>query len=169
VSHRRDFYEILEVTPSATTAEMRASFRRLARQWHPDANGGSRDAEREFKRISRAWETLGDPGRREIYDRRHSQARFAGPGGGGQASFTADDGQFYHGDLGHHSDFYQAGDPLSVADAAELTGRHPDVLRRAIRDGRLAAVREGNAYLLRRRDVERLDLSMPRRRSAASS
>ena len=164
MSRRRDFYEILEVEPSATAADVRRAYRRLARQWHPDANGGSREAEREFKRIGRAWETLGNAARRELYDRRHSQARFAGPGSGEQASFVADDGLTYHGDLGHHSDFYQVGDPLSVVDAAALTGRHPDVLRRAIRDGRLAATRDGNAYLLRRRDVERLDLSMARRR-----
>ena len=164
MSHRRDFYEILEVVASASAGQLRSSFRRLARRWHPDANGGSREAEREFKRIGRAWETLGDPARRETYDWRHTQAQFAGPGGGERQRFTADDGRTYHVDLGHHSDFYRAGDPLSVTDAAGLTGRHPDVLRRAIREGRLPAVRDGNAYLLRRRDVERLDASMPRRR-----
>ena len=82
MSHRRDFYEILEVVASASAGQLRSSFRRLARRWHPDANGGSREAEREFKRIGRAWETLGDPARRETYDWRHTQAQFAGPGGG---------------------------------------------------------------------------------------
>lgn len=155
MSHRRDYYEILEVTPAASQADIRRSFRRLARHWHPDANAGSTEAEREFKRISRAYETLGDPGRRHAYDRRHSQARFAGPGGGERASWKVDEGPTYHSDLGHHSDFYQAGDPLSVADAAGLTGRHPATIRRAIRAGRLPAARDGRTYLLRRRDVER--------------
>lgn len=166
MSHRRNHYEVLGVEPGASQAQVRSAFRRLARESHPDVNRGSREAEREFKRVSRAYETLGDPERREAYDRRHEQARFAGPGSGERPSFVVDEGPLYHSDLGHHSDFYQAGDPLSVADAAMLTDRHPDVIRRAIRDGRLAATRDGSAYLLRRRDVERLDVSMARRSRA---
>jgi excisionase family DNA binding protein len=71
--------------------------------------------------------------------------------------------------MGHHSDFYQAGDPLSVADAAALTGRHPGVIRRAIRAHRLTASRDGQAYLLRRRDVERWDKTTVRRRQSATA
>lgn len=164
MSHRRSFYEVLGVEPSATQAQVRSAYRRLAREWHPDINRHSREAERNFKRLNRAYETLGDPERREAYDHRRERAVFAGPGGGERPSFHVDEGPLYHSDLGHHSDFYQAGDPLSVADAAALTGRHPEVIRRAIRDGRLPASRDGAAYLLRRRDVERLDRSMARRR-----
>ena len=163
MSHRRTFYEILEVDVSASQGQVRSSFRRLARRWHPDTNAGSAETEREFKRISRAYETLGDPGRRAAYDQRHSRARFAGPTGSERTRLDVDDGSTYHLDLGHHSDFYQADDPLSVADAATLTGRHPDVIRRAIRDGHLQASREGREYLLRRRDVERWSTSHPRR------
>jgi curved DNA-binding protein CbpA len=165
VSHRRTYYELLEVLPSASQAEIRASYRRLARRWHPDTNAGSAEAEaeREFKRISRAYETLGDRGRRAAYDARHLGARFAGPGRGERPSFMVEDDRLYHSDLGHHSDFYQAGDPLNVADAATLTGRHPDVIRRAIRSRQLAASRHGHIYLLRRRDVERWDKATRRR------
>ena len=166
MSHRRTYYELLEVSSTANQAQIRASFRRLARKWHPDTNAGSTEAEREFKRISRAYETLGDAGRRAGYDRRHSGARFAGPGSGERPSFVVEDDRLYHSDLGHHSDFYQAGDPLNVTDAAGLTGRHPDVIRRAIRQGRLAASRDERAYLLRRRDVERWDKSTTRRPGA---
>ena len=169
MSHRRSFYEVLQVEPSAAQAQVRSSFRRLARQWHPDTNAGSGDAERQFKRISRAYETLGDPRRRAAYDRRQMNARFAGPGSGGRTRLDSDDGARYHTDLGHHSDFYQAGDPLSVADAAARTSRHPDVIRRAIRDGRLSAARDGRAYLLRRRDVERWHKATPARAARAGA
>lgn len=164
MSHRRTYYELLEVSPGASQAQIRTSFRRLARRWHPDANAGAVEAEREFKRINRAYETLGDPARRALYDARHHGARFAGPGSGERPSFVVEDDRLYHSDLGHHSDFYQAGDPLHVTDAAALTGRHPDVIRRAIRGRRLPASRDGHVYLLRRRDVERWDKSLSRRR-----
>ena len=82
----------------------------------------------------------------------------------GRASYIVDLGPIYHSDLGHHSDFYQAGDPLSVTEAARAVGREAGWLRRAIRTGRLAAVRSPGGYLLRRRDVDRLDRTAPRRR-----
>lgn len=163
MSHRRSYYEVLGVAPTASQAQIRAAFRILARRWHPDANREDAEAEREFKRISRAYEALGDADRRAAYDQRRERGRFAGPGGSERASFNVDEGPLYHSDLGHHSDFYQAGDPLSVADAAALTGRHPDVIRRAIRTGRLPTRRDGREYLLRRRDVERWHASTARR------
>lgn len=162
--HRRDHYAVLGVVASATTAEIRAAYRRLARAHHPDANPDPA-AEREFKRIARAYEVLHDPQARRAYDERFTRGRFADPGGAGRATFAVDGaGPLYHSDLGHHSDFYQAGDPLSVGEAARLVGRNPSWLRRAIRDRRLRAVRGESGYLLRRRDVELLDRTVPRRR-----
>jgi excisionase family DNA binding protein len=52
---------------------------------------------------------------------------------------------------------------LSVAEAARVVGRDPGWLRKAIRTGRLAAVRSAEGYLVRRRDVERLDRTSRRR------
>ncbi|MFL5757944.1 MAG: helix-turn-helix domain-containing protein [Chloroflexota bacterium] len=57
-----------------------------------------------------------------------------------------------------------AGDPLTIAEAAVLVGRDAGWLRRAAREGRLPATRGQDGYLVRRRDVERLDRSSPRRR-----
>jgi excisionase family DNA binding protein len=107
---------------------------------------------------------VGDPKKRVAYDERFTRGRFAGPGTSGPASFEVDRGPIYHSDLGHHSDFYQAGDPLSVTEAAALIARDAGWIRRAIRSGRLAATRDVTGYLLRRRDVERLDRTAPRRR-----
>jgi excisionase family DNA binding protein len=165
VSGRRDHYGVLGVEPTATQAQIKAAFRRLAREHHPDVNATDPEADRRFRRVARAWEVLGNPASRRAYDERHTRGRFAQPGGGGQQSFAVDAGPIYHMDLGHHSDFYQSGDPLTVREAAELVGRHPGWLRGAIRQGRLRADRERTGYLLRRRDVERLDRTAPRRRS----
>jgi curved DNA-binding protein CbpA len=167
---RPDHYATLGVARTATDAEIKAAFRKLARQFHPDAHGNlpaapaDAEADRRFKAIARAYETLGRPSRRRAYDTRRARGRFGDPGSEGPASYRVDQGPIYHSDLGHHSDFYQAGDPLTVREAAAIVRRHPAWLRRAIRTGRLAAVRSPEGYLLRRRDVERLDRTAPRRR-----
>jgi curved DNA-binding protein CbpA len=166
---RGDHYATLEVAATATQREVRAAYRRLARATHPDGRADNDPAlERRFKRIARAYEVLGDPVRRRAYDTRLTSGRFAAPGAAGQATFAVDAGPVYHSDLGHHSDFYQTGDPLSVAEAAALVGRAEGWLRQAIRAGRLAASRGPTGYLLRRRDVERLDRTARRRRVPAA-
>ncbi len=164
---RGGHYAALEVAPTATQREIRDAYRRLARATHPDGHDGDPALLRQFKRIARAYEVLGDPARRRAYDQRLTTGRFAAPGAGGAATFAVDAGPIYHSDLGHHSDFYQTGDPLSVAEAATVIGRDGGWLRRAIRAGRLPASRGPAGYLLRRRDVERLDRNSRRRTPVA--
>jgi excisionase family DNA binding protein len=159
----RSHYTTLELGPEATQREIRAAYRRLARATHPDGNEGDQHLERRFKRISRAYAILSDPKRRQAYDERLTFGRFAAPGTAGPATYVVDSGPIYHSDLGHHSDFYQRGDPLSVTEAAILVQRDAGWLRRAIRKGRLRATRTPSGYLLRRRDVERLDRTAARR------
>lgn len=163
---RSGHYAALEVSPEASAREIRAAFRRLARATHPDGHDGDPALERRFKRIARAYEVLGDPRRRAAYDERLTRGQFAAPGSAGQATYVVGTGPIYHSDLGHHSDFYQDGDPLSVAEAAALVRRDGGWLRRAIRAGRLRATRSASGYLLRRRDVERLDRTARRRTPA---
>ncbi|HET7169343.1 MAG TPA: J domain-containing protein [Candidatus Limnocylindrales bacterium] len=160
---RGGHYATLELQPGAGQREIRAAYRRLARATHPDGHPGDPALERRFKRIARAYEVLSDPQRRRAYDERLTRGRFASPGRAGRATYAVDAGPVYHSDLGHHSDFYQAGDPLTVGDAARLVRRDAGWLRRAIRGGRLRASRGATGYLLRRRDVERLDRSARRR------
>lgn len=64
-----DPYKILGVSRTATADEIKQAFRRLARQHHPDHNGGGKAAEERFKAVSIAHDLLSDPGKRARYDR----------------------------------------------------------------------------------------------------
>ncbi len=75
----RDYYEVLGVPRTASEAEIKKAYRKLARQHHPDRNPGDKQAEARFKEIQDAYEVLSDKTKREQYDR----FGFAGPPPGG--------------------------------------------------------------------------------------
>jgi DnaJ-class molecular chaperone len=64
----RDLYEILGVSRGASPEEIKKTYRRLARQYHPDVNPGNKAAEEKFKAINTAFEVLSNPEKRKLYD-----------------------------------------------------------------------------------------------------
>ncbi len=66
---KRDYYEILGVGRDATDDDIKRAFRRLAKQYHPDANPGDSTASDKFKEIGEAYAVLSDPEKRQVYDR----------------------------------------------------------------------------------------------------
>jgi molecular chaperone DnaJ len=86
---KRDYYEILGVARTATEAEMKASYRKLAMKWHPDRNPGDKDCEAHFKEINEAYDVLKDDQKRAAYDR-FGHAAFEQGGSGQGPGFGAD-------------------------------------------------------------------------------
>lgn len=65
-----NYYQILEVSSNATAAELKSAYRRLARELHPDVNGGSKEAARKFAVVAKAYEVLSNPKKRLYYDQK---------------------------------------------------------------------------------------------------
>ena len=82
---KRDYYDILGVARNASEEDIKKSFRRLARQYHPDVNK-EKGAEERFKEINEAYEVLGDAQKRQAYDR-FGHAGVSGAGAAGANPF----------------------------------------------------------------------------------
>ncbi len=81
---KRDYYEVLQVTRTATDQEIKSSYRKLALQFHPDRNPDNKEAEEKFKECNEAYAVLSDSEKRAAYDR-FGHAGVSGNGGFGGA------------------------------------------------------------------------------------
>jgi curved DNA-binding protein len=120
----KDYYEVLGVPRNASEKEIKAAFRKLARQYHPDVRPGDKQAEEKFKEINEANEVLSDPEKRNKYDalgadwQRYQQSGgrpeeydfrrwSSGPGGGMHVEYaTPEDLVDLFGDESPFSDFF---------------------------------------------------------------
>ncbi len=80
---KRDYYEVLGVSKSATADEVKKAYRRLAMKHHPDRNAADKSAENRFKEAKEAYEVLKDQDKRSTYDQFGHDGLRAGPGGAG--------------------------------------------------------------------------------------
>jgi molecular chaperone DnaJ len=89
LNQKRDYYEVLGVSPNAGEQELKSAYRRLALQHHPDRNPGSKEASEErFKEITEAYSVLADPQKRAAYDR-YGHAAFSTGSGGYSPDFNS--------------------------------------------------------------------------------
>ena len=87
---KRDYYEVLGVSKTATDAEIKKAYRKLAMKYHPDYNPGDKEAEEKFKEINEANEVLSDEKKRQLYDQygfAGVDPNYAAQNGGGPGGF----------------------------------------------------------------------------------
>ncbi len=87
LADKRDYYEVLGVSKGAGDDEIKKAYRKMAKQHHPDANPGNKEAEAKFKEVSEAYSVLSDSQKRAAYDQM-GHAAFDQTGGGGYGGFN---------------------------------------------------------------------------------
>ncbi|HLF41745.1 MAG TPA: molecular chaperone DnaJ [Acidimicrobiia bacterium] len=118
----KDYYAVLGLTKDASEKEITRAYRKLAKQHHPDANAGNKEAEERFKEVSAAYDVLGDPAKRKEYDevRRMAASGFGGTtfgpgfGAGGAGGPNGGFGDFGDGSGGFR--FETGGDAGGLGD-----------------------------------------------------
>ena len=114
-----DYYKVLGLTKSATAADIKKAYRKLARKYHPDINPDDKEAQQKFQRINEAHAVLSDPEKRKKYDKygkdwehadayeeaHRQQQASSGFGGGRQRTYTSRGGNF---DDSQFSDFFES-------------------------------------------------------------
>ena len=95
---KQDYYEVLGLSKSASAAEIKKAYRKMAIKYHPDKNPDDKTAEEKFKVAAEAYEVLSDPDKKARYDQFGHQA-FEGAGGFGGGSMNMDDIFSQFGDI----------------------------------------------------------------------
>jgi molecular chaperone DnaJ len=129
----KDFYKVLGVSKDVSAAELKKTYRKLARKYHPDSNPGDAASEAKFKEISEAYSVLSDEEQRKEYDQIRamgSGARFTAPGSAGQGGFDDVFGGMF-GQGGQRGYTYQQG------------GQFDDIFGSMFGDGRFGSTTGG--------------------------
>ena len=99
-----DYYELLRVPRDAGQEEIKKAYRKVALEYHPDRNEGSRESEERFKEVTEAYEVLRDPAKRDRYDR-YGKEGLRGPGGSGGGFDFSDALEVFMRDVGGFGGF----------------------------------------------------------------
>lgn len=108
MAQKRDYYEVLGVSKTASADEIKKAYRSLAKKYHPDMNPGDKEAEAKFKEVNEAYDVLSDEGKRQKYDQFGHAAFDPSAGAEGFGGFGGfGDGGFDFGDI--FSSFFGGG------------------------------------------------------------
>lgn len=129
--NKRDYYEVLGVSKSASDDEIKKAFRKLAKQYHPDLHPDDKDAEAKFKEVNEAYEVLSDPSKKAKYD----QFGFAGV----DPNYGAGQGGGFSGGFGGFSDMGDIFDSIFGAFGGGGRSSNPNAPRKG-RDVEIGAV-----------------------------
>lgn len=123
-----DYYKALGLTEKATADEIKRAYRKLAKANHPDSTGGDKAKESRFKDISNAYDVLGEPKKRALYDQIRASGGmpgFGGGGGGGGYTYSSQGGGPGVFDLGDLFSQFFSGDVRSGAGGGPGMRRDP--------------------------------------------
>lgn len=125
MAEKRDYYEVLGLTKSASDDEIKKAYRQLAKKYHPDMNPGNAEAEAKFKEVNEAYAVLSDADKKAKYDR-FGHAAFDPAAGGGGSGFGGFGADFDFGDI--FSSFFGGGGTSRQSRNAPIEG--DDILTR---------------------------------------
>ena len=106
MASKRDYYEVLGVDKSASDADIKKAYRKVAKKYHPDTNPGNAEAEEKFKEAAEAYEVLSDAEKRQKYDQFGHAAFDQTAGGYGGGGFGGFDGFDFGGGFGGFGDIF---------------------------------------------------------------
>lgn len=122
MADKRDYYEVLGISKSATDDEIKKAYRVLAKKYHPDMNPGDKEAEAKFKEASEAYAVLSDADKRRQYDQFGHSAFDGGAGGAGGFDFSGMDMGDIFGDL--FGDIFGGGRSRGRANNGPMKGQN---------------------------------------------